>query len=128
MNTKKEMKIWKIFLNKKEVLHMKHENRLLRILKYFFKKIFKNNKQLALKESNDSIDFKFNDNIKDDLQIETSIKEKNQNKKEFIVLYMNVKKGLIKLEDLMIPELIKILSMSEEEIKILDSKINEFMV
>lgn len=107
---------------------MKHENRLLRILKYFFKKIFKNNKQLALKESNDSIDFKFNDNIKDDLQIETSIKEKNQNKKEFIVLYMNVKKGLIKLEDLMIPELIKILSMSEEEIKILDSKINEFMV
>ena len=48
----------------------------------------------------------------------------SQEKKDFLELYQNVKKGYIPIENLLINDLIKVLAMSQEELSIEEQKNN----
>ena len=58
------------------------------------------------------------------MELETNLyQNKETEKRDFFVVYENVKKGIINLEDLMIDDLIKVQLMMKNELEISDKKI-----
>ena len=91
--------------------------RFLEKIKEFFNKILGKENHLLLEESKDSIDIK--ENVVQDEQ------DTINDKKEFFNLYKNIKSGDTSLDNIMLEDLIKVLMMSQEELKIEDKKIEE---
>jgi len=91
--------------------------RFLEKIKEFFNKILGKENHLLLEESKDSINIKENE--------EQDGKDTIIDKKEFFNLYKNIKSGDTSLENLMLEDLIKVLMMSQEELKIEDKRIED---
>ena len=90
-------------------------------IKRIFCNIFKNKRTLMLTEgiSNTNEDIS-NDDINYNL-ISSSFLDK-QDKSDFFLVYENVKNGIIKLEDLLPTDMIKVQLMMQEEIELLKEK------
>lgn len=111
---------------------MMNIKKLIEKIKYYFLKIFKQDK-LLLREGND-VEQQDNVIIKNDTNfnmVEKADDEYNlasfiieSDKKEFFELYNNVKNKNVNLENIMLYDLLKIEMFMEEEIKIYDEKIN----
>lgn len=94
---------------------MKNINQIFEKIKNFLNKLFRKKDILLLVENN--------------IQQEEIIEDnKQEEKEEFFELYENVKKGIVSLDDLMITELIKILSISQEELNIKDREGNKIEI
>lgn len=91
--------------------------RFLERIKEFFNKILGKENRLLLEESKDSIDITENE--------EQDVNDTTIDKKEFFDVYKNIKSGDTSLENLMLEDLIKVLMMSQEELKIEDKRIEE---
>lgn len=91
--------------------------RFLERIKEFFNKILGKENRLLLGESKDSIDIK--ENVVQDEQ------DTINGKKEFFNLYKNIKSGDVSLDNIMLEDLIKVLMMSQEELKIEDKRIED---
>lgn len=89
--------------------------KIIEILKQKIKKIFKLD-FIALNSKESDFDEKNNEEIKESEDIE---------KKEFFEIYKKVKNGTIKLENLMINDLIKVQMIMQQEKEFLDNKIYE---
>ena len=85
-------------------------------IKRIFCNIFKNKRTLMLTEgiSNTNEDINYN-------LISSSFLDK-QDKSDFFLVYENVKNGIIKLEDLLPTDMIKVQLMMQEEIELLKEK------
>lgn len=100
--------------------------RIFKIIKDYFYSIFNKQKVELIEETtttSNSTEPKINSyEIK-----EKEEKEPNNsldNNKDFFIVYENVKNGVIKLEELMIDDLIKVQLMMKNELDCIDEKIN----
>ena len=82
----------------------------------FIKRMFKKDNVMLLQEPKIE-EFRYNDNFVED-------KNTQNEKQEFFELYENVKNGKINVENFMINDLIKVLTMLQNELSIFDKKIN----
>jgi len=85
-------------------------------IKEFFNKLLCKEKHLLLKESNDGVEVSKYE--------EQDVKDIMTDKKEFFNLYQNIKSGDISLDNLMLEDLMKVLMISQEELKIADERIS----
>lgn len=60
---------------------------------------------------------------KKDIDIEYN--EEKHLKKDYFLMYKNIKKGIISIDNLMLDDLIKVMMIMDEEVSILDRKIEE---
>lgn len=90
-------------------------------IKEIFIKFFKNKNSLMLTDGikNNEIEMIEDEYIDDDLILSFS---SQQDKKDFFITYNNVKKGVIKLEDLLLTDMIKVELMMQEETELLNKK------
>lgn len=96
---------------------MKRLKQLLEKLKMYINKLLKKEPILLLENNNEKHPKLIHDN--------NSTEEIKDIKEEFFELYQNVKEGNIAIENLMINDLIKIMSMMKQEIDIYDKKIEK---
>ena len=94
-------------------------------IKKMFYNLLTHKKSLMLEEGISSIeeDILIDNDIDDDL-ISSSILTA-QDKSDFFEIYENVKKGIIKLEDLLITEMIQVELIMQEEMKLLNKKASD---
>lgn len=90
-------------------------------IKEIFIKFFKNKNSLMLTDGieNNEIEM-IEDEYMDDNLISSFSSQ--QDKKDFFITYNNVKNGIIKLDDLLFTDMIRVQLMMQEEIGILDNK------
>ena len=119
---------------------------LLEKLKVLFSKIFQGHKKNLLEESKEKnanyTNIEVNNEGKSNLerkpeitpeeelesiymQAQEKIEEDSFEKKRLLSIYQNIQNGIIKMEDLMIDDMIKVLMLEQEEIVIYDKKIEE---
>lgn len=96
---------------------MKRLKQLLEKLKMYINKLIKKENVLLIKGACEKESMQINDSSNDE--------DSQKDKKEFFELYQNVKAGNIVMENLMINDLIKVMSMMQQEIDIHDEKIGE---
>ena len=87
-------------------------NKILNKVKELLSKFKRNNNIKLIEEKYD---------IKQDFEFETS--EEKYPAKDYFLMYKNIKKGLISIDNLMLDDLIKIMAIADEEISILDEKL-----
>lgn len=91
-------------------------------IKEIFIGFFKNKNSLMLSDGIEDNEIEIiEDEYIDDNLISSFSSE--QQKKDFLITYNNVKKGIIKLDELLFSDAIKVKLMMQEEIGILDNKI-----
>ena len=91
-------------------------------IKEIFIGFFKNKNSLMLSDGIEDNEIEIiEDEYIDDNLISSFSSE--QQKKDFLITYNNVKKGIIKLDELLFSDAIKVRLMMQEEIGILDNKI-----
>lgn len=108
--------------------------RIVEVLKEYFITILKKQKLQLLEAKNEDEEFEFN-NTESSIDLEEyddieafdgvidDLKDIEMNKKDFFILYENVKKGIVKLEDLMIFDVLKIQLMMKNELDFINEKI-----
>ena len=100
--------------------------RLFKIIKDYFYSIFNRKKVELIEETTttaNSTEPKINSyEIKE--KEEKELNNSLENKNDFFIVYENVKNGVIKLEELMIDDLIKVQIMMKNELACIDEKIN----
>ena len=90
-------------------------------IKQIFEKIIKYFNQIFNKETIKLIeDSEF---IKKEEVINSKNIDNNIDKKDFFIIYENIRKGIIKPSDLMLDDLIKLQLVMQEELNIMDNKI-----
>lgn len=91
-------------------------------IKEIFIKFFKNKNSLMLTDGieNNEIDIVKDENMNDNLI--SSFSYEQQDKNDFLIMYKNVKNGIIKLDELLFTDMIRVQLMMQEEIGILDYK------
>ena len=103
--------------------------RLFKNIKEYFNSIFNSQKIKLLEETTtvaSNTEPKTNNsekNSKEENVFETFF-DNGKEKKDFFIVYENVKNGVIKLEELMIDDLIKVQLMMKSELECIDEKIN----
>ena len=99
---------------------LKISNFINRIKKIFIR-FFKNKNSLMLTDEieNNEIEM-IEDEYMDDNLISSFSSQ--QDKKDFLIMYKNVKNGIIKLDELLFNDMIRVQLMMQEEIGILDNK------
>lgn len=99
---------------------LKISNFINRIKKIFIR-FFKNKNSLMLTDEieNNEIEI-IEDEYMDDNLISSFSSQ--QDKKDFLIMYKNVKNGIIKLDELLFNDMIRVQLMMQEEIGILDNK------
>ncbi len=105
---------------------MKKNKRVFEIIKNFFNSIFNKSKIKLIEEttmiSNYDWESEFNNYELIDIP-EKEFNNSQEDKKDFAIIYENVKNGVIKLEELMIYDLINIQLMMKNELACIDEKI-----
>lgn len=108
--------------------------RIVEVLKEYFITILKKQKLQLPEAKNEDEEFEFN-NTESSIDLEEyddieafdgvidDLKDIEMNKKDFFILYENVKKGIVKLEDLMIFDVLKIQLMMKNELDFINEKI-----
>lgn len=90
-------------------------------IKEIFIKFFKNKNSLMLTDGIENNEFEMiEDEYMDDSLIWSFSSQ--QDKKDFFITYNNVKKGIIKLDELLFSDKIRVQLMMQEEIEILENK------
>ena len=107
---------------KGKILDMLKISSFINKIKEIFIGFFKNKNSLMLSDGIEDNEIEIiEDEYIDDNLISSFSSE--QQKKDFLITYNNVKKGIIKLDELLFSDAIKVKLMMQEEIGILDNKI-----
>lgn len=102
--------------------------RLFKIIKDYFNSIFNRQKVKLIEETTtitSDTELEVNDSEKNrkEENVFNSFIDNEKEKKDFFIVYENVKNGIIKLEELMIDDLIKVQLMMKSELDCIDEKI-----
>ena len=102
--------------------------RLFKIIKDYFNSIFNRQKVKLIEETTtitSDTELEVNDSEKNrkEENVFNSFIDNEKEKKDFFIVYENVKNGVIKLEELMIDDLIKVQLMMKSELDCIDEKI-----
>lgn len=91
-------------------------------IKEIFINFFKNKNALMLTDGieNNEINISKDENM--DANIISLLPYEQQDKSEFFIMYNNLKKGIIKLDELLFTDMIRVQLMMQEEIEILNNK------
>ena len=102
--------------------------RLFKIIKDYFNLIFYKQKVKLIEETrtitgNTELEINNPEKNRKEENVFNSFVDNEKEKKDFFIVYNNVKKGVIKLEELMIDDLIKVQLMMMSEMDCIDEKI-----
>ena len=102
--------------------------RLFKIIKDYFNSIFNRQKVKLIEETTtitSDTELEVNDSEKNrkEENVFNSFIDNEKEKKDFFIVYENVKNGIIKYEELMIDDLIKVQLMMKSELDCIDEKI-----
>lgn len=91
-------------------------------IKEIFINFFKNKNSLMLTDGIENNEINIVKDVNMDDNLISSFSYEQQDKKDFFITYNNVKNGIIKLDELLFTDMIRVQLMMQEEIGILDNK------